>query len=448
MIRLKKLVLLTLVLTAALLPGCVQAPNGRAKVSLELARRTGHTLSDSKAGQAMVPPGVEFEDGLSEAEAISFALWNNSSFQETLTKLELSRADLLQAGLLSNPTFSVLFPLGPKQLEFAATFPLEAVWLRPRRVAIAKLDHERVAQDLVLHGLDLVRDVRAGFSDLQLARDHLQLARQSIDVWERIAEISESRHRAGEASALEAERARVDVIRARDDTSRAEKDLLIAQERLLGLLGLLQNPISWEFAAPVSPPPLRWQVGELEQKAFAARPELRAAELAVEAAAKRAGLSRTEIFALSGIIDANGSGKEGFEMGPGMQLPIPIFNQNQAGRARADAEVQRAAWHQVDTRQRIAREVREAYARCQQASRSLQKSDEQIVPALEGLLRQSEKAYELGELSPLALQETAGQLILARSRQAEAVADLRRAWAELERSVGSQLVDSRKGDER
>ena len=426
------------------LASCASVPNDRGKVSEALELRTGHSLTNSKPGDAAVPADVSLQDGLNEEEAVALALWNNAAFHETLTKLEFSRADLLQAGLLSNPTLSVLFPLGPKQLEFAATFPLEAVWLRPRRMAIARLDAARVADSLIQNGLDLVRDVRAGLSDLGLAMDKAGLGREAMSLRERIAQITEARQRAGEGSELETAAAQAEVVRARDEARRLEHDVTVARERLLHLVGLNSAITNVIFSASATPPMSGTSVAELERRALAARPDVRASELVLEAAALRAGLARAEIFALSGIIDANASGKEGFEIGPGLQAPIPIFNQNQAGRARAAAEMDRAAWNCVATRRRVTLEVREAHTKYQQAAEAFQSWSTQLVPTLEELVRRSEKAYELGELSPLTVQENARQLLDARVRQAELAADLRRSQAELERSVGTRLPSDSK----
>jgi len=411
----------------------------RPHLSGDFQQRVGHSLRTDAVATNQLPPGVEITDGISADEAVAVALWNNPLFQENLSKLGLARADLAQAGLLSNPTLSVLFPLGPKQLEFAATFPLEAIWLRPRRVAIARLDAGRVANGLVQSGLDLVRDVRAGFSDLALAMDKAKLSRDAVTLRGRIAQISGARLRAGEGNALDNTAAQVDVLRAREEARRGEQDVTVAHERLLYLLGLTGTITNAVFLAPPASPALELAPEGLERRALAARPDLRASELAVEAAGKRAGLARAEIFALSGVIDANAKGKEGFEIGPGVALPVPIFNQNQAGRARATAEMERAAWNYLGTRQRITMEVREAQVKYEQASEAFQGWSTKLVPALEDLVRRSEKAYELGEMLPLAVQENARQLLVGRVREAELAAELRRTRAELERSVGTQL---------
>ncbi len=87
-----------------------------------------------------MPPEARIEDGLTSQEAVAIALWNSPSFLATLADLGIARADLVEAGLLRNPVFSLLFPWGPKQLESTLQFPFDALWQRPRRVAAARLN--------------------------------------------------------------------------------------------------------------------------------------------------------------------------------------------------------------------------------------------------------------------------------------------------------------------
>ncbi len=84
----------------------------------------------------------------------------------------------------------------------------------------------------------------------------------------------------------------------------------------------------------------RRNLQELFATAFASRPDLRTAELTIEAAGKGLGWERAEILAFTGVLDANGADKEGFEMGPGAQIEIPLFNWNNGKMARATARLQ------------------------------------------------------------------------------------------------------------
>jgi outer membrane protein, heavy metal efflux system len=71
------------------------------------------------------------DDGLSRDEAVAIALWNNAAFQVSVSQLGFARADLADAGLISNPVLSLLFPWGPKQLEWTLRWP--CTWISDPR---------------------------------------------------------------------------------------------------------------------------------------------------------------------------------------------------------------------------------------------------------------------------------------------------------------------------
>ena len=106
-----------------------------------IARRSG--FGAGQRPQALTfswPDGIRSGASLSEDQAIAVALWNNPGFQAALTDLGLARADVIKAGQLPNPALGLLFPNNASALEIAAKFPLDALWLRPLRVAAAQLD--------------------------------------------------------------------------------------------------------------------------------------------------------------------------------------------------------------------------------------------------------------------------------------------------------------------
>lgn len=420
------------------LSGCVSPSNDVTKVSNDLERRSGHALTNAKPGEIVIPSFVSFEDGLSEDEAVTVALWNNAAFQETLADLGLSHADLVQAGMLPNPTLSMLFPVGAKPFELTAKYPLEVLWLRPRRVAAAKLDYERTAQRLVQSGLDLIRDVRVSCADLALANQRLAIAETTEKLNRDIAEQAQARLRAGEASELEVATANIDTLQAREQFTRAAQDATVARERLRALMGLgldrrlavlHESPLLHDFPRDSS---------VLVTNALEARPDLRAAELGLEAAGKRLGLAKAEIFAFTIALNAKEVGAD-FLSGPGLDIPVPIFNQNQGGIAQAKAKFEKAARQYMTVRDRIVLEVREAHARLAQAQESHEQWQKNILPPLEESARLAKRTYAAGNVAYLFVLETDRKLSDARLKSAIASAEVRRARAELERSVGGRL---------
>ena len=156
--------------------------------------------------EAPLPPDVNLGDGLTQDEAVAIALWNSPSFQATLADLGVARADLVEAGLLRNPVFSLLFPWGPKQLEFTLQYPFDLLIQRPARVDAARLNARAVGERLVWDALSLVAQVRTAHADALAADRRLTLAEENASLTRRLAEITDARLRAGDISDLEAPR--------------------------------------------------------------------------------------------------------------------------------------------------------------------------------------------------------------------------------------------------
>lgn len=396
-----------------------------------------------------MPPGVALEDGLTEEEAVALALWNNSAYQALLAELGITRAQLVEAGLLTDPLFMTFLPLGPKQLEFTLILPLEAVWLRPIRLRAAQLDLARVSQQMVQHGLNVIRDTRVAHAELLLAQQQAALASEALGLREEIAELAERRLAAGDISELELTSAKLDAIQAKADAVRAAADVAVVENRLTMLVGLpLQNPdlIAVETQLPDTANSAAerfdaegFAAEELVGEAFALRPDLRAAEISVEANRERARLARRQFMTLAGIVDANSRGTKGFEAGPGLQMTIPIFNRNRGGIALADARLRQSVQEYVSARDRVAVEVRGACLQLEQAHGHLAVVERELLPSLETAVELARRSYENGAAPYFLVLQTSGQFLGARARELELQASRRRAIAELERSVGRRF---------
>ncbi|WNB74107.1 TolC family protein [Methylomonas koyamae] len=426
------------VIFAVTLSACTPQGVGLNDVANDLEQRTGQHFAETRANETAWPANVTLDDGLSEDELVSLALWNNAAFRATLADLGLFRADLVQAGMLPNPTFSMLVPWGAKPLELTVRYPLEVFWLRPRRVELAKLDVEQTAQRLVQTGLDLIRDVRIAHAELSLAKRRAELAESAVKLSQAIAELTQARFRAGDASELEVTNAKVDALQALEQKGRLQHDCQIVGERLRHLVGLSLEQWPENIGAETLADDDRFDTEKLVEQALLARPDLRAAEINVEAAGERIGLARAEIFNITTSLNAkqiNGP----LLAGPSLDLTLPIVNQNQGGVAQAQARFDKAARQYVSTRQRIALDVREAHARLQQAGESLKQWQQTILPPLQAAIQDAENAYAAGNVTYLFVLETQRRWLDAQLKTAQAAADLRRSRAELERSVGQRL---------
>ena len=408
---------------------------GRGDVADAIRTRTGRELRVEPGAQAL-PPGVSLT-ALTREDAVAVALWNSPSFEASLTDLGLARADLVEARLLRNPIFSLLFPAGPKQLEWTLQFPIDALWQRPRRVAAATLNARSVGERLVYQGLTLVADVRLAYLEVAAGERRVALAMENTDLVKRIAGITDARLRAGDISDLEARAARTDAAQVEAELRALEHERDVATLALIERMGLDTPPGQVRLAPSATAAVASCGMPEaLVEDAVASRPDVRAAEIGIEAAAQRASWERSRIFTLIGILDANMPRGAQAEVGPGINAEIPVLARNQGAIGRATVDIERASREYVAVRTRVATEVRTAAVRFTQAQQALQIWSQEIVPSLLIEQRQAEAAYQGGEVALLTLLDTNRRLVQARIRTLEAEMNLQRAAVALDRTVG------------
>ncbi len=451
----KKLKLL-LSLTALLLAAASIAHAQTEKVSKQVEQRTGHGLNP--AAKSALPSGVTLDDGLSEDEAVAIALWNNPTLQADLTALGLAKADVRIAGQLTNPNLTLVFPFSFRVLEAVALWPFDALWQRPHRLAAAKLEQDRISQSLVTNALDLVRDVRLAYADYALAQSRSRIAAQAWRERGEIAVIVNAQFRAGEISELETNASHVEARLAEEQAARFGYEVTASRDRLRSLLGFNANDpafsltptaapetnrvvaVNASISSPTANSPAADPLDELLKQAFDARPELKAAELAIESAGQRAKWERSRILTVSAIAKEYGRGVNGFEQGPGLLIDLPIFHRNGGAISRAEAEIERAAKQLIAIRHRVALEVQQAYTQLEQAGESQRQWRANVLPQLEQESRLAEKSYSAGDASYLFVLQTTQRLTDARLRETELQAALARAKAQLERSIGRRLI--------
>jgi cobalt-zinc-cadmium efflux system outer membrane protein len=423
-------------------------PYNRAYVADKVRQQQNYEINkDKKAGKFDIPPSIQLSDGVTEDEAVTLALWNNAQYQADLVGLQFAQADLTDAGIIQNPLVRYLSPNGGIVAQGYIYFYLDAIWQRPNRVAAAKRDAHRVAENNVQLTFTLIRDVQAAYADLILARKKASILQQNAQIRFQISALAHSRLRNGDISELEATTARVDSVNAADNFLRAAFDTTIMRARFNTLLGLRPDTL----VALQSTRPVNWQ--EVDKKqilelTYSFQPELVGAVAAMEAAGKRIGWERSRIITLTGVLNgqnfagtASADNKLPGTFDLGLQTEIPIFNRNQGRIARAKAELQQAALNYVAIRQRIDLDLTESFARYEMAWQSYQLWHTNVLPPLEQAVKLSGNSYQTGDVSYLPVLEATRQMLDAQVRQAEVEAELRKAVSQLNFRIGKKVIN-------
>jgi outer membrane protein, heavy metal efflux system len=429
-----------LVLVGCLGCHCKLPPSRRPSVDGDLASRTGFTLPpETCPGDQLLPDSISLDDGVTAEEAVSVAMWNNAAFQELLSELGVSRAQLFNAGLFPDPVAQMFFPIGPKQFELTVYQGMDVLWLRPIRQRAAQMDLDQLATRLVQNGLDVIRDTRLAHADLLMAQENLRLTIALQNLRQEISRLATRRSEAGAISDLEATTPEVEFVQSEAEVARLTGVVEIARARLLVLMGL--TDVNQELNALGAECPIMEVPSKeaLVDEALAVRPDLLAAGHAMQAAAERLKLAKCQWIVVDGIADANSKGAKGFEIGPGARMTVPIFNGNKGNIAIAEAQYQMAFRRYVTIQNQIRLDVLTARASLEQALTTLDVVRRKLVPATTNASDLAKKNFEGGGTSYFLTLQTIGQDLTAQTQQATVIADVQRALAELERSVGHHI---------
>lgn len=429
------------VLLTCVLAGCAarRLPD-RGTTTARIAERSGLPVPKDHqgAGKLSLPPGVAFERPLTWDDAAAVALWNNAQLRLDMGALGIAEADLIDAGLLRNPRLDLLVPIGAKPFEFLLNLPLETLVQRPRRMAASQAAYDQLAESLIQNGLNAIRDARVAHAEAVQAQARAETAERAAALRTRISGITDARLKAGDISELETVQARTEAGAAQEQLARFRHDLALAQERLRLALGLsIARPNIQVAASPLrlDPPP---SLDSLIEKALASRPDLRGIELGIAAAAKRSKWEQSRVLWLSAQLNSKEVGTSGLLTGPGVSAELPMFHRNQGLIARADADVEVATRQYLATKQRIAFEVAEARQQLLQAQEALVRTTESILAPLQRGAALAEQQYKRGDVAYLFVLEQTRALIDAELGVVDFEAAVRRAQAQLERSVGAK----------
>ena len=423
---------------------CCKAPTASCDpsyVTKAVSWRTDASVEKVQPCSEVIPAGVILEDGLDETEAVATGLSNNSLFQAALAQLGMAGGDAVQASLIANPQVVLYFPSGAKEGQYTIYAPIESYFLRPTRVKVANREYRRIGDQLVQNGLNVARDIRLAYVDLALATEQAKLAKEAVTIRSGIADLTRKRFKDGDISELETIASKVDSLNANAVSGVQMQNVSIGQARLATLIGIpsVQTPLLPTSLDTTDVPPLDEQ--QLIDTALACRPDYHAARWAIAAARERAKLSRWLFWRIDGILDVRDN-RSFTRTGSGLRFDLPIFNRNQGGVLRADWELN-AAMHTRDAiHDQIYQDVRVANRQLNQSQANLRILETEVLPNLSEAIQIAEKGFTDGGTDYLLVLQTTTVYLDARARILDQRAALRRAMAELERSIGRSLMAS------
>jgi len=442
---------------ALMLTGCASTSPKPAfdDVARAVEARSGHRPRWNQAGDddKKVDEAIDalLARDLTSDAAVQVALLGSPALHAKLEELAIAQADLVQAGLLTNPVFTFgrtawesehiapnLFATVEQDFLDIVTMPLR------KRVAATELEAAKLA--IAAEVLDVAAEVRTAFYTAQAAEQTLAMRRVVEDAASTSGDLARRQHEAGNINDLSLSSQLALAAEATLARRRAEGEAAVAREQLNKRMGTWGTRTAWKMAPklpelPTDEAPLE----HLESIAIEQRLDVGAARRNVQALGYALSLAKTTRW--TGTVNvAVEAGRlrhnRRLSFGPSVALEIPLFDRREAQIAKLEAH-HRQAEHElhalaVDVRA----DVRASRARVLTARSVVLDYGRVVVPLREAVVRSSQQHYDAMLLGVYQLIQAKQAELDAYREYIEALRDYWIARSDLERAVGARVGPS------
>jgi cobalt-zinc-cadmium efflux system outer membrane protein len=434
-----------------LLSGCATFDQqaGFVEVSTEVEARSGKrvvwNLGTEPDAQVAQQVQALLQDTLTADEATQLALLNSRELQALYAELGVAQADLVQAGLLTNPVFdaAVLFPVagGPVKLDLSVAMSFLDIFYIPLRTRVAAARFEEAKLQVTGAVLDFAATVRAAFYRHQANEQMLELLQTIVEALAISLEVAQRLHEAGNITDLDLARERVLVEEAKLQLRSAETAVRQSRAQLNSMMGLWGPQTAWGIDRrlpdiPAEPLPFEG----LEAQALRQSIDLASARQRLIVAGEQVGLSRATMLFPESSLGAGAEREEGeWKVGPVFEVPIPLFDQGQGRIGRAVVELRRAEQGYYALGVRIRSTARAVRDRLQGAQDRTLYYRDILLPLRERIVNEAQLQYNAMQLGVIELLRAREQQIHAAIAYVDTLLNYWLARTDLEQLFSGRL---------
>ncbi len=380
-------------------------------------------------------------------EAVQLALLNNQNLQATYESLNIAQADLVKAGLLSNPVFDAEFRFqkgGGVGLDTAILQNFIEVLFLPLRKKVAEAEFEATKVRVVGEVINLTSNVKRTFYAYQGAEQALELLNNILEVTDSTYLISKKLRQAGNITELELAQERAIYEQSKLTLRQAEINLFQKREELNTLLGLWGINTNWKTVRKLSEPDkqdvesiglekialmnslelstARWELKKTVTSLNVAIPFGVFPDLALGATAER---------------EAD-NGEWGF--GPAVSIPIPIFNQGQPMIASTEAIIRSTFERYAGTAVEVRSQVRRAQATLQARKDQVNFLNKIILPLKSKIVQESQLQYNAMQIGATSLLQAKKESLEAEISYIQTLENYWIAQTDLEQILSGKMI--------
>jgi outer membrane protein TolC len=305
---------------------------------------------------------------LSIDDAVQIALLNNRGLQASFFELGISEADLVEAGRIPNPHFSLRRANAGDQytIEQTLTFNVLSLLTISLKSDMEKRRFEQTQRMVSMDVLRLAADTRKAYILAVSAEENVRYMDKVKTVAESSAELARRMASVGNFNKLSQAREQGFYADAALNHARAAQNQTGTREKLTRLMGLWGDDINLKLPERLPDlPAVPDDLPNVEQQALAQRLDVQAMRLSTESLAKNLGLSKAtrfiNILEIGPTRILEGSKSDPYKKGFEVSLEIPIFDWGTAKVAKAESLYMQSINRMAEAAINARSEVRETY---------------------------------------------------------------------------------------
>jgi cobalt-zinc-cadmium efflux system outer membrane protein len=352
---------------------------------------------------------------LTITEAVSIFLQQNLQLVAARYEIDLVDAEKLTARLRPDPEISLDLAdipfdfrrnfVNPQTYSYGISQTVELGGKRLKRITAADANSELARAEFQIVVWQLTNDLKKKFYTVLLAESLLNLAKENEKTLEEVIKRTTEVYRSGEISGLDLQRLEVEKFKFDTDLANSERDYELALRDLRVTLGGDYQTMNIGVAGEIYYyQTYDFSFADLRDKALAARPDLKVAQVrerAANAAIRLQEAQRIPDLTVGAGIDQVPAGGSTYTVG--FSIPIPISHHNQEERAKSLIQKKKAQNDQQFITNQVLSEVDKALVAFGIQKRRLELYRTGVLKKVNDIQNLTEFSLKVGESSTLEL---------------------------------------------
>jgi len=362
--------------------------------------------------QTTAPPAKR---SITISDAVSIFLRQNLQLVAARYDIDTVDAEKLTARLRPNPQISVGFSdipfdfrenfVKPQTFSYGISQTLELGGKRDKRINEATANSELARAQFQIVVWQLTNDLKKKFYAVLLADSLLKLAQENQQTFAEIIKHTTEVFQLGEISGLDLQRLEIEKFKFDTDVANSERDYDLALRDLRVTLGGDYRAMDIQVVGAIDYyQPYDFSLADLREKALAARPDLKAAQLSERAADASISLQdahRVPDLTLGAGIEQVPQAGNTYNFGVG--IPLPVHDRNQGERAKALIQKMKAQNDQRLITNQVLSDVDKAVVALEIQKRRVELYRTGVLTKVDDIQRLTEFSLKAGESSTLEL---------------------------------------------